>query len=152
MIYNAPMKTILTILITLLCLVFASESQAAYDTGNQRASASVEQHLYLTILPALETIDVGETTTETQTEITKTKTIGVRSNTSWQLIAQPYSYGFVNAPYCAVDGAIGLSNGEAGVGNGMQFITVSCVQPRSWGDSDNVSFDIFATASPDVSL
>lgn len=146
------MKTIITITTILLCLVFVSKSEAAYNTDDNSASASTQQKLYLTILPAFETVELGTNVSETPLEITVQKTVAVRSNTSWGVETQPFSYGFVNSPYCSLSGTIGLSNGDAGVGDGLQLFVIQCVQPKSWGDDSNAAFEVYYQAGPGASL
>lgn len=146
------MKTLITTIIILLCLVFAAESKAEYNTSDTAASASTQQKLYLTILPAFETVEFGTTISETPLEITVQKTVAIRANTSWGVNVQPLSYGFVNSAYCLTNGTIGLSNGDAGVGDGFQLFTIQCVQSKSWSDNENASFNLYYNVGPDASL
>lgn len=115
------------------------------------AKASATSHLYLTILPAIETFKMGEETAFTQTGLTKTLTLALRSNTSWTVSYQPVSSGFISSASCSQYGAEGLSNGQAGVGNGIQLLAISCFQPRSWADSPDATLDIVyqTSATPD---
>jgi hypothetical protein len=144
------LKVILTIVFATLLFI----AVPVYSTKAQIAPAtdSVTQTLTVNVLPAFEQVEFKTQYTSNVLEIVASKTIAVRSNTSWDLQFYSWSYGFVNPSSCYVKGNVGLSNGQAGVGDNYQYIELICIQPRSWGDKDNAQFDIYYSTNSEVSL
>lgn len=134
-VYFKIMKKIIYILVAVLFFLFAGNANGASDS----ATSTLTVH----VLPAFESTEIGSSYQDNVLDITASKSIAVRSNTSWTLEVQAVSNGFVNPSYCYTQGAVGLSNGQAGVGNSAQFVDIICNQEKSWGDNLNASFDIY---------
>jgi hypothetical protein len=144
------LKIILSIIFTALLFiaipVYSSEAEI------KTATDSVTSTLTVIVEPAFESTEIGSDYQETPTNITISKTIGVRANTSWSLNYQPISNGFVNQANCYLSNQAGLSNGQAGVGNAFQLIDIVCWQEKSWGDQPDATIDINYSLSSDTRL
>jgi hypothetical protein len=129
------MKKIIYISIAVLFFLFVGNASGASD--------SAKSTLTVHVLPAFESMEISSSYQDNVLDITASRSIAVRSNTPWTLEVQGVSNGFVNPSYCYTEGRIGLSNGQAGVGNSAQFVDIICNQEKSWGDNLNASFDIY---------
>jgi len=137
----------LAVLLALLVLPFIFGSQDA-----KAAEASTTSTLHLTILPAAEIVNLGSSSSGDSNQLIKEFYLGIRANTDWALSFAPVSYGFVSAASCTASRSNGPSNGRAGVGDGYQLVSITCIQLISWGDYQDGYLEIAASVGPTLGL
>jgi hypothetical protein len=115
-------------LFILVPALFGNKSSA--NTSATAPAVSTQQELSLVILPALETMTIGESTDQVSSQyIEKTLLVGLRANTGWTLDYQASS-NLSSEPSCISPDW----SGERNLNNSMQTFSISCRQEISWGD------------------